>query len=345
MQALHRTVAVLFVVTISAFAAVWIYYIQQGKKLDIDPLTFTPLRVVAYPTFVSSFGPGPTLVKEFERRCRCQVELLNAGESSLILEKILAQGENYHVDVVVGLDQFTKVRALEKMRWKSIDVPESLLSENLKIRSLDALVAFDWSPMTFIYKRDQVEPPHRLGDLLDPRFAGKVSLENPRTSTPGLQFLYWVRDVLGKEEALEFFSKLKNQKFVFADSWSHSYGLFQDGPLAMSFSYMTSAVFHWSEKKDENFQPAIFEEGHPIQVEYVGVPDRCRKCEIAKDFVKFLLEPGSQSLIMQKNYMLPLKQQVQKGSLFEKLPEARVLPLTQPDEDWLQKAFSALGLE
>ena len=86
MAALRRTLLVLFIVTLSGFSAVWIYYLREGKKLNTEAFAVAPLRVIANPTFVSTYGPGPSLVRQFEARCRCRVELLSAGESSLILE-------------------------------------------------------------------------------------------------------------------------------------------------------------------------------------------------------------------------------------------------------------------
>ncbi len=341
MPSIKRTILLLFVLTLGVFAAVWIFYIKQGQKLDTSTLHLRPLRVLAYPTFVSVYGPGPELAKIFEQRCQCKVELLNAGDSALFIEKLTAKGGEYIVDVVVGLDQLLIEDALQKIKWNEIEVTEFDIDKNLILEGQNFLVPFDWAPLTFMYKKSEIAPPTSLKDLLDPRFKGTVSLQNPLTSTPGRQFYSWVFESMGATAGLNFFDQLRGQKFLFADNWSASYGLFQKGPMKLSFTYLTSAIFHWETEKNLDFQPAVFEEPHPIQVEYAGVPANCHMCKEGSDFIKFLLEPGSQSLIMQKNYMYPAVVSVIKGSAFEKLPQVKTLGVkTQMTNDWLKEALN-----
>lgn len=344
MPAIKRTLIILFVLTIGAFAGVWIHFINESKELDRSKIKMWPLRVLAYPTFASAYGPGPELAKEFEKRCNCKVELLNAGDSALLTEKILAKGDDFTVDVVLGYDQLTIPKALESLSWKKIDIEKFEIPERLKFPGQEFMIPFDWAPLTFIYKKSEIDPPQNLRQLLESRFDSAVSLQNPTTSTPGRQFFQWIYSALGPEAGLSFFSSLAAQNFVFADTWSSSYGLFQKGPMKMSFSYLTSVVYHWEVEKNEDFQPAVFEEALPIQVEYMAVSSRCRLCEEAEDFLKFILEPGAQSLIMQKNYMFPINDDVRKGTKFDSLPAIKTLPLeaTMP-EDWMKQALEKVS--
>jgi thiamine transport system substrate-binding protein len=153
-----------------------------------------------------------------------------------------------------------------------------------------------------------------------------------------------VFDALGPNEGMNFMSGLSAQDFIFADTWSKSYGLFQKGPLKMSFSYLTSAVYHWQAEKNEDFQPVVFKEPLPVQVEYMGVPANCRMCAEGEAFLRFLLEPGPQSLIMQKNYMFPVRAEVRQGTVFEKLPAVSVLPArSSMTEEWLREALDKVS--
>ena len=341
MPAIKRTILALFILTMAGFAYVWIFYINQGKQIDRSGLHLEPLRVLAYPTFVSVYGPGPELARIFEKRCNCKVELLNAGDSALFIEKLNARGGDYTVDVVVGLDQLLLEDALKKIKWNEIQIEGIDFDKKLLLEGQSYLWPFDWAPLTFMYKKSEIQPPKTLKELLDPRFKGMVSLQNPMTSTPGRQFYSWVHDTLGTSEGLGFFDQLRSQNFLFADNWSASYGLFQKGPMKMSFTYLTSAIFHWEEEKNLDFQPVVFEEPLPIQVEYAGVPANCHMCKEGADFIRFLLEPGSQSLIMQKNYMYPVVASVRKGSVFEKLPDVKTLGVTSKmTAEWLKDALA-----
>jgi thiamine transport system substrate-binding protein len=128
-----------------------------------------------------------------------------------------------------------------------------------------------------------------------------------------------------------------------------AYGVFQDKQAAVALSYLTSPVFHWLTEKDESYQAAIFANGHPLQIEYAAVPDSCRECDLAVQFTRFLLEPETQKLIMEKNFMLPVVADAAKGTPFEKLPTIPIrrlekMPELQRDQDALLKRWRELEL-
>jgi thiamine transport system substrate-binding protein len=283
---------------LAAIAALAFYLSSQpGQPSAADDR----VRVLSYSSFISSWGPGPDVAKAFEAEFGVSVEFQDAGDAGLILKKL----ELFPADVVVGLDQLTLAQALESREWKSEFVP------------------FDKGAMTFVYRANDLVPPSALEDLLDGRFKGAIALQDPRTSTPGLQFLFWVLDEMGVEEGFEFLAKLKTNVHSVSSSWSSAYGLFFKGQAKTAFSYVTSPVYHWVEDEAEQYQPAVFPSGHPVQIEYAGVPDTCSACDLGKKFADFLLRPEIQKVIMTKNYMMPVVAGVTKGTPFERLPEVR----------------------
>ncbi len=268
----------------------------------------TQVRVVAYSSFVKDWAAGPILVKRFEKICQCRVKLIDGGDSGLLLQKVMMDTEP--VDLVLGLDQWVLQLDINKEEWRTLTFPNSptkrLPLEIEKIKN--SFLAFDWSPLSFVYRMSVVSvPPKSLDDLLDPRFKGKISLQDPRTSNLGWQFLAWVIDEKGEKEGMEFLQQLKQNIFTVAPSWSVAYGLFQKGEVNVTFSYLTSLLYHWWEEKNiTDYQIASFSGGQPAQVEYMGIPKSCRHCELAENFAKFLLDPESQQILVQKNYMLPI---------------------------------------
>jgi thiamine transport system substrate-binding protein len=259
------------------------------------------LRVLSYSSFISAWGPGPEIAKAFEREFGLKVEYQDAGDAGLLLKKL----DLFPSDVVLGLDQ--------------LSIPQAEISRQWRI----PFMAFDKGAMTFVYRANDLVPPSALEDLLDPRFRGAIALQDPRTSTPGLQFLFWVLDEMGVDEGFAFLQKLKPNIHSVSSSWSSAYGLFFKGQAKTAFSYVTSPVYHWVEDEAEQYQPAVFPSGHPVQLEYAGVPSSCSACEEAEQFVTFLRRPEIQKIIMTKNYMLPVVAGVTKGTPFEKLPEVK----------------------
>ena len=178
--------------------------------------------------------------------------------------------------------------------------------------------------MTFLYRKSDATRPTLLKQLLETK-EHTVSLQDPRLSTPGLQFLFWW-DHLGQPA-----DSVDASQFRVSPSWSQSYGLFKRDAAQMVFTYLTSIVFHWEAEKNFDFDYFVTEEGHPWQVELAGISDRCRRCEDAEKFIRFLLEPESQTLMMKKNYMFPAVNGVKKTGTFSELPDVNLLNYDEMD--------------
>jgi thiamine transport system substrate-binding protein len=115
---------------------------------------------------------------------------------------------------------------------------------------------------------------------------------------------------------------MMEQAYSFAPSWSTAYGLFTNKQAQLTFSYVTSPIFHEIEEQRKDYFALQMEENLPVQFEFMGIPEFCRNCELASQFVNFILSHEGQKIIMEKNYMFP----VVKG-LLEKTIFAQALPV------------------
>jgi thiamine transport system substrate-binding protein len=288
------------------------------------------VRVLTYSGFSSSWGPGPEIAAHFKSETGTDVEFIDAGDAGLLLGKLRLTP----ADVVIGFDQFSIWQARSEAKWRLLPPNEDEKKE-IRFREPEFL-PFDWGPMAFVYRDGEVEPPVSLDDLLNPRFKGAIALEDPRTSSPGLQFLFWVLSEKGEEKGFEFLEHLKPQLATVSPSWSAAYGLFTKNGAKLAFSYLTSPVYHWVQEKNEKYKAAVFQTGHPVQVEYAAVPESCLHCEAGERFARYLLRSETQAIIMQKNYMLPVVPEVATGTAFEKLPQVKILDGVDR-EQWMKK--------
>lgn len=286
------------------------------------------LIVATYSTFASQMGPGTDLLRRFKEQCQCDVDVINAGDSVVMLKRLLLKKDQFVADVVLGLDPLTLPQAEREMAWKPITIDrEHWVPEIAEFKS-DKFIPFDWSPMTFIYRSGEIEPPQSLADLTQGRFQKAIAFQDPRVSTPGLQFVIWTLHQMG-DQAQAFFGSLKASVETLSPSWALSYGMFKRGQAKMVFSYQTSVMFHWLEEKNHAYQAANFPDGHPFQVEFAAIPAQCRSCELAESFVKALMSPEGQATLMNKNYMLPVLKDVIEGSAFQNLPALKLIPWTE----------------
>ena len=271
------------------------------------------LQIMAYSSFVQKWGAGPEIAKIFERETGTRIEWINAGGAGLILERLKFKNKSNNPDVVLGLDQFlvqkTSPNDWMKTDWLKLeDNDPSLLPKSF---SFPHFIPYDWSPLGFVYEKGKINPvPESFSDLVKNKTP--LILQDPRISSPGLQFLIWILVEMENDKAFEFLKQIKASTLV-APSWSASYSLFKMKKNTMVFSYMTSPLYHKIYEKNPNYRMALFKTPHPVQVEYVGIPKNCKLCKKAKLFVKFLRRADIQKIIMEKNIMLPLSKKALSG--------------------------------
>lgn len=322
----------LAVVVVITFAVMFGRWLSLGQAIPRAEVLLPKLRILAYEAFTGVSGPGPQLVAQFEKTCGCQVEIFSVAEAGLLLEKLRLIQKEVPVDLVIGLDQMRLDQARQESSWLEVKVSDVPWEPPVQDFLEADFVPLDWAPLTFLFRETEIAPPRSPQDLLDSRFAHGISLQDPRTSTPGLQWLFAIHSWVGEDHVANFLERLKPNIQSISPSWAAAYGLFQRHQAKVTFSYLTSLAYHWIVEKDMTYKAAAFAEGHPVQVEYVGLPSTCGECDLAKKFLTHLLAPESQRTLMLTNYMFPVRHGVTAGTPFAELPTLKSLNPEQSRE-------------
>ena len=195
----------------------------------------------------------------------------------------------------------------------------------------DVFVPYDYGYFAVVYDTDALDnPPASLKELVEGDANQKIAIQDPRTSTPGLGLLLWVKSVYG-DEAPQAWKKLKRRVLTVTPGWSEAYGLFTAGEVPMVLSYTTSPAYHMIAEDTDRYQAAAFEEGHYLQIEVAGLVKSSQNKDLARQFLQFMTGPDFQNAIPTTNWMFPA------GKTSEPLPAA-FGDLVQPDKTLL---FSA----
>lgn len=287
----------------------------------------TTVRVFGYSSFTSRWGPGPILKDMFEKSCNCKVEFIEGSDSGILLQRLKIEGESLGADLVVGLDQFDLQKATSEQSWRRLNLATSEMYDSVKPALANPFfVPYDWGVLTFIGRRGEVpDTVYSLDDLLSKEWTKKIALEDPRTSSPGMQFLNWVLQTKGEDAGFDYVRKMMNQAHSYSPTWSTAYGLFTNRQAKLVYSYVTSPLYHEIEEKNKNYFALQFKEPLPVQYEFVGIPEFCRHCDLAEKFVNLMLSPEGQKIIMEKNYMFPVMKGVRSGTRFGELPEYKTM--------------------
>ncbi len=262
------------------------------------------LVIYTYESFVSEWGPGPAIAENFEAVCDCTVRFVGAGDGAALIGRLKLEGERTPADVVLGLD--TNLTAQAKA--DGLVVPHGIEVPALALPIAwedDTFLPYDWGYFAFVYDREAMpEPPGSFEELIASE--ASIVIHDPRSSTPGLGLLLWVKDAYG-ERAPEIWEGLAPRIVTVAPGWSEAYGLFLDGEVDMALAYTTSPAYHLIAEDDDTKAAAMFEEGHYMQVEVAAVTAASDQPELAREFLEFMLTDGFQAVIPTTNWMYPAK--------------------------------------
>ena len=155
------------------------------------------LTVYTYDSFVSDWGPGPAVEKAFEEICGCDLEFVGAGDGAELLARIRLEGARTKADVVLGLDTNLTAAAADTGLFVEHNVTDAEFDLPLGW-SDDMFLPYDWGYFAFVYNKETVSnPPESFAELIASDL--KIIIQDPRSSTPGLGLLLWVKAVFGDE--------------------------------------------------------------------------------------------------------------------------------------------------
>ncbi|AUQ60202.1 thiamine-binding periplasmic protein ThiB [Phaeobacter inhibens] len=257
------------------------------------------LIVYTYDSFVSDWGPGPAVEKAFEATCGCDLKLVGAGDGAALLARVKLEGARSDADVVLGLD--TNLTAAAKATGLFADHSVSA-DYALPFAWEDATFApYDWGYFAFVHKAG-MDAPANFAELAESDL--KIVIQDPRSSTPGLGLLMWVKAAHG-DKAPEIWDGLADNVLTVTKGWSEAYGLFLEGEADMVLSYTTSPAYHLIAEEDDSKAAAVFDEGHYMQVEVAGKLANSDQPELADQFLAFMVSDAFQSVIPTTNWMYP----------------------------------------
>lgn len=278
------------------------FLIAAGLTLATQAMAQTPvLTVYTYDSFVSDWGPGPAVEAAFEAECGCDLRFVAAGDGAALLARLELEGATTDADVVLGLDTNLTGRAAATGLFAPHGLTPAL---DLPIGWDDPLfLPFDWGHFAFVYDSTKLaDPPGSFAALAASDIS--ILIQDPRSSTPGLGLLMWVKAAEGANAAA-MWAALADNIVTVTPGWSEAYGMFLEGEADMVLSYTSSPAYHRIAEGDDTKAYAAFAEGHYLQVEVAGKLAATDAPELADAFLAFMLSDGFQAVIPETNWMFP----------------------------------------
>lgn len=263
------------------------------------------LTVYTYSSFASDWGPGPKIEAAFEKSCQCDLEFIALDDGVSVLNRLRLEGENSQADIILGLDDSLMATAKKTGLLSEHNIDLSPVNASLGW-SDKTFVPFDYGYFAFIYNSEKLKnPPKSLKELVEQRDDLNIIYQDPRTSTPGLGLMLWMKSVYG-DEVNDAWAKLAKKTVTITKGWSEAYNMFLEGEADMVLSYTTSPAYHIIAEGKSQYVAANFIEGHYTQTEVAAIVKSSKNKKLATQFMNFMLSDGFQSEIATGNWMYPV---------------------------------------
>lgn len=293
------------------------------------PIYADQLNIYAYEGINGKDGLGEILKQEFKKATHHELKLITFGSAGEALNQIIIEGKNTKADVLLGIDSSFSSRAVDSGLFSPIPSGHfSRLPSNITLDDEKFFLPFDYGYLAFLYNQQKVNPTSffkdkvTLSQFMQAKGLKKtVVMADPRTSSIGFSFLRWtVEAVKEKSQLKELWTSFFSNVLSFPPNWSGAYGMFVRGEADWALSYSTSRAYHLEKEKKSQYQVLVFDDGHALQVEGVGLVKSSTKKALAGDFFKVLLSRPVQSRIPTTQWMYPISNEVTLPKSFADLP-------------------------
>jgi thiamine transport system substrate-binding protein len=304
-----------------------------------------PLRVYTYDSLAGRSTLGEYLSQRFLQQTGVEIQFVSFGTAGEALNQVFLEGTQTTADVLLGIDEVLYQKVKDKGLFERLgDDTFASLEPSLRQKGDSTFVPFDYGFLAFLYdsERTRVTNSIQLKDFVKGfEKSKKVVIQDPRTSTLGVEFLVWTHEKLG-DGFEQFWRSLAPQILTISPGWSGAYELFIKKQADFVLSYTTSPAYHRIKENKHNIKPVFFTDGHFRQVEGALILNRSKQKKLGEQFVKLLLSKEAQEQVATFQWMYPARAEVRLPKEFKEIPIPKKVVVdwnrvAALKENWLKK--------
>lgn len=271
----------------------------------------TTLTVITHDSFDVSDG----LIEQFEAEHNAKVELIAGGDANAVVNRAILNSGNPEGDVLFGVDNLSFQRAVRAGVFREYEsTRRGDIPADIRAQFGDSLLLtpIDYGYVNLNFDPAAGEPPSTLEELTERQWRGKLVVEDPATSSPGLQFLATTIAYFGEGRWQQFWQDLHDNDVRVELGWSDAYYTHfsvygGDRPLVVSYTSSPAAEFFFSEEPlteppTRNVIPSpLFR-----QVEAAAILEGTEHPDLAGKFIDFMLSDAFQAQIPETMFVYPV---------------------------------------
>lgn len=246
------------------------------------------------------------VIPSFEKKYNCKVEIDSSfNDTGDMISKILLEKSNPKADVVMGVTP-SNIGKLKKE-----NILKTYLSKNVKNIKKESVIfdkegyitPFDYGAIAVLYNPEKIESLVKFEDLW--KYDKKLIIQDPRTSSTGLDFLIWTVGLYGENWKTQW-KNLKKGVLTATSGWNEAFAKFESGEAPMMISYATDPAYSFENYASLKYKVFIPEEGAYVQIEGAGILKGTKNFELASKFIDFTLTEDFQKEIPLNQWMFPV---------------------------------------
>jgi len=329
---IHKLLVALTVVASLALATT-----STGAATTRGKTNGETIRLVTH----DSFAVSQDVLDAFTARTGIKVEVLQGGDAGTVVNQAILTKDNPIGDVLFGVDNTFLTRALqagifERYQSSALDtVPESLrLDPKSRVTPVDyGDVCINYDKQWF--QSHDVKVPKTLQDLTKPAYKGKLVVEDPSTSSPGLAFLLATISAYGAGKWQHYWDQLRANDVQVVDGWEQAYfDEFSGGggggsrPLVVSYASSPPASVYLADPPTDEATIGTMTGACFRQVEFAGILKGTAHAAAARKFVDFMLSEQFQKDIPLQMFVFPARDGTPLPKVFQQFADVPTDPYT-----------------
>ena len=269
--------------------------------------------------------------------------LENLGDAGAALNQVILTKTNPIGDVFFGVDNTFLGRALDNDVF-DVYKPAALghVPAEWQLDSTNHLTPIDHGDVCINYDKQwfakqKLPVPRTLADLTKPAYKGRLVVENPATSSPGLAFELATIARFGNDGWRDYWAKLRANDVKVDDGWESAYdGDFTQGanhgtyPLVVSYASSPPAAVYYSKPQPTTSPVGTMLDSCFRQVEFAGVLKGTAHAAAARKLVDFMVSAPFQADVPLQMFVFPVREGTPLPAVFAKFAEVAPRPLTLP---------------
>jgi len=280
-----------------------------------------------------SFAVSNNVIQAFEQANNVKVTFVKGGDAGEMLNKAILSKDAPLADVLYGVDNTLLSEALSANIYQPYASPAlKNIPAEFQLDSSDRALPVDHGYVCVVYDKayfsaHNLSAPQSLEDLAKPEYKGLLVMENPATSSPGLDFLFATIKHFGDPNYLDYWKQLRANGLVVVDGWETAYytnfsGASGQGAQAMVVSYATDPAYDVMSAStpipDAPVAAVVGPDTCFHQIEFVGILKGTKQLALAQKFVDFMLSASFQADVPGQMAVYPVVMNISLPDAFTK---------------------------